>query len=331
MYLYLYRTAGLLVAIVCLMVVGCSSPDQLGQGTKNVAESTNSDSATVPSSTGEDQTGSVEVESEEDSAVHNLLHVGKQIYSGGEPHDDNAFAELANMGVKTVVSVDGATPDIETARKYGLRYVHIPIGYDGVDQEAGLLLAKLVREADGPFFIHCHHGRHRGPAAAAIACIAAGDTDNQGAIGILERAGTNKGYAGLWRDVGEYRIPAADATIPDLVEIAEVDSFSAAMAKIDRAYDNLKLCRDAQWAAPSDHPDLVPAQEALLLKEGLRESARNLVEGYDAQMKTWLTESEALARELETTLESGGPPGKVERQFQGLEDSCKQCHQKFRN
>ena len=56
---------------------------------------------------------------------------------GAEPHEDVAFAELAELGVRTVVSVDGAKPQADAARHHGLRYVHIPIGYDGVSEEAG--------------------------------------------------------------------------------------------------------------------------------------------------------------------------------------------------
>jgi hypothetical protein len=40
--------------------------------------------------------------------------------------------------VKTIVSVDGGKPDVETARKHGIRYVHLPIGYDATDCTAGL-------------------------------------------------------------------------------------------------------------------------------------------------------------------------------------------------
>ncbi len=264
-------------------------------------------------------------------ALHNLLQVSGEIYSGGEPYSDDAFASLARLGVKTVVSVDGAKPDVESARKHGLRYVHIPIGYDGVEKEAGLLLARLVRDANGPFYIHCHHGRHRGPAAAAVACVATGDVDGKGAIKILERAGTSKGYAGLWRDVENYQPPSDDVELPELVEVADAGSFAAAMAQIDRAYDNLKLCREAHWSTPDDHPDLVPAQEALLLKEALRESARNLADEFGDEFRTWLTEAESIAQDLEDSLKAKKPVDELSQQFQVLENSCGQCHDKHRN
>ena len=69
-------------------------------------------------------------------AIENIHPLTPQLISGGQPKGDAAFSQLAEMGVKTIVSVDGAKPDLELAKKHGLRYVHIPIGYDGVGAEA---------------------------------------------------------------------------------------------------------------------------------------------------------------------------------------------------
>ncbi len=40
----------------------------------------------------------------------NFFAVGTNLFSGGQPEGDAAFAELARLGVKTIVSVDGAKP-----------------------------------------------------------------------------------------------------------------------------------------------------------------------------------------------------------------------------
>jgi protein tyrosine phosphatase (PTP) superfamily phosphohydrolase (DUF442 family) len=262
--------------------------------------------------------------------VHNLLRVTDGIYSGGEPDSEAAFAELAQLGVKTVVSVDGARPNLAAAKKHGLRYVHIPIGYDGIDEEAGRALARAAREAEPPLYFHCHHGKHRGPAAAAVACVAAGAAEGHAALEVLRQAGTGQEYAGLWRDVAAYRPPSKDTTLPELVEVAEVDSIVVAMSQIDHAFDNLKLCQTAHWKTPLDHPDLVAAQEALIVREGLRETARTLSEGYDEQFITWMKDSESLAAEVESQLRA--------KQFEAatasmtrLDQACKRCHVEYRN
>jgi hypothetical protein len=264
------------------------------------------------------------------SGIHNLVQASPRVYSGSEPHGEEGFASLARLGVRTVVSVDGDRPDVEAAREHGLRYVHIPIGYDGVPKKAGEALARVVRETGGPIYIHCHHGQHRGPAAAAVACIAAGHATPDQAATVLTLAGTGKNYPGLWRDVAGYAPPSQDAALPELAEVAEVESFAAAMAKIDRNFDNLKLCQDAGWSVPKDHPDLVPRQEALILKEGLRESLRNLVTNRPAEFRAWLGQAAAASELLEQALQRNDIQSASELLIQ-LEQSCKQCHAKYRN
>jgi protein tyrosine phosphatase (PTP) superfamily phosphohydrolase (DUF442 family) len=264
------------------------------------------------------------------AGLHNLIQVSEEIYSGSEPHGEEGIASLKRLGAKTIVSVDGAKPAVETARKYGLRYVHIPIGYDGVPDEAGAALARLVHDAEPPIYVHCHHGRHRGPAAAAVACVASGTMTGKEALAILVRAGTSKDYSGLWRDVEAYVPPPADAELPELVEVAEVGSFTAAMAQVDRAFDNLKLCRDAKWTVPPDHPDLVAVQEALLLQEALHEAGRNLDEGYDEQFKSWLADAELLATELRSALQAQDVLAASARAAR-IEQSCKRCHAQYRD
>jgi len=269
--------------------------------------------------------------SEEDyPRLHNLLKITDRIYSGAEPQGREAFADLAKLGVEAVVSVDGARPQIEAAEKAGLRYVHIPIGYDGVDEQPGQALARLMREVDGPVYIHCHHGRHRGPAAAAVACIAAGEADGPAALEILRRAGTSKKYAGLWRDVENYAPPPADAELPELVTEAKVDSLAAAMAKLDRAFDRLVLCRDAGWKTPPDHPDLVPVLEALILKQGMREAQESLPADAEAELTDWVKEAIPTADRLHETLTSGDTTAAAGGLI-AVEQSCDRCHAKYRN
>jgi protein tyrosine phosphatase (PTP) superfamily phosphohydrolase (DUF442 family) len=307
------------IAVIICFALLVETGHQTEPGNKNPEAPAPEATATAPAAEKSDPAG-----------LHNLMQVTSRLFSGSEPHGEEGIASLQKLGVKTIVSVDGAKPQVELARQYGMRYVHIPIGYDGVPEEAGQMLARLVREVEGPFYVHCHHGKHRGPAAAAVACIAASDMSNKEAREILVRAGTSKDYAGLWRDVASYSPPPADAELPDLVEVAEVESFTAAMAQVDRAFDNLKLCRDAKWTVPADHPDIVPAQESLLLQEGLHEAGRTAGEDYDEQFKRWLADSEALAIELRSALVAEDKELATERALL-IEQSCKQCHTRYRD
>lgn len=262
--------------------------------------------------------------------LDNLLQVTGRVFSGGQPHGEEAFAELQRLGVKTVVSVDGSRPQVATAEKYGLRYVHIPIGYDGVPEEAGKSLARLMRETHEPIYIHCHHGQHRAPAAAAVACIAAGKMDHQQGVAVLRRAGTGEGYTGLWAAVANFQPPASDAVLPELVAVAEVGSLTAAMAHIDRAKDNLALAKEASWSGVEEHPDLVASQEALILREALHEFARHRTNDDDEVFVNLLAETESIAIELESAIKLHDHKA-ADEHFVRLLKSCKQCHVKYRD
>ncbi len=262
--------------------------------------------------------------------LHNVLLITDKIFSGSEPHGEEAFKKLAELGIKTIVSVDGARPQLQLAEKYGLRYVHIPIGYDGVNKQAGHSLARLVQEAKGPIYIHCHHGQHRGPAAAAVACIADGATNSKEALKILIKSGTSKNYPGLWKDVESYTPPSPKTKLPNLVEVARVSSLAAMMAKIDRHYDHLKFCEKAQWQTPKKLPDLVPSQEALILHQTFAESAKAPPRNYDQSFRTWMTESAELSSRLRSAILSGQKE-KATRFITSLKQTCNKCHTKYRN
>jgi hypothetical protein len=92
-------------------------------------------------------------------------------------------------------------------------------------------------------------------------------------IAVLSAAGTSDDYKGLWRDVAAWKPAAEGVVLPELVSVATVADFPAGMAKLDRVWDRVKLIRKADWQTPADHPDLVLAQETLVLTQLLRESS----------------------------------------------------------
>src|SRR3954462_1625180 len=92
-----------------------------------------------------------------DSALPNGFRLSEKLLSGGNPDGDAGFAALATLGVKTVLSVDGARPDVDTARKYGFIYAHLPVGYDGISRDRVVALTKAAKSLPGPIYIHCHH------------------------------------------------------------------------------------------------------------------------------------------------------------------------------
>src|SRR5262245_18303188 len=190
----------------------------------------------------------------EAAGLPNVYRITDQLYSGGTPGGDAGFAALKKLGVKTVISVDGARPDVERARKHGLRYVHLPIGYDRVTQDQALRLARAARDLAGPVYIHCHHGEHRSPAAAAVVLLCLdGQCPVEAAVRVMKQAGTDPHYRGLYASPAALRRPTKadlDRAPADFPEVAKVTALATLMVGIEQRWDHLKLVRAAGWKAP---------------------------------------------------------------------------------
>jgi protein tyrosine phosphatase (PTP) superfamily phosphohydrolase (DUF442 family) len=122
--------------------------------------------------------------------IENVFQLSPRLLRGGQPQGEMGFEPLKRLGDRTVIRVDGSQPDVDTARRYGLRYFHLPVGYDGIPFYEVIRLVAAVRDLPGPVFVHCHYGEHRGPAGAAVCVVATEGWDQAQARSWLERAGT---------------------------------------------------------------------------------------------------------------------------------------------
>lgn len=277
----------------------------------------------------------------EAAGLHNVFRITDKLYSGSSPEGDVGFLSLRQLGVKTIISVDGTKPDVAAARKYGMRYVHLPIGYDGVPEEQARRLARAVRDLPGAVYLHCHHGKHRGPAAAAAVHVCLDEKCTaEVALAEMRRAGTDPRYLGLYAAPRQFRALSAeelDRVSADFPETAAVAALAEQMVAIDERWDRLKLVRAAGWKVPPTHPDVEPAHEALQLLEGYREAARApRVKQRSEELHRWLGDAEAAARDLEKLLRAGKDRGSVdeaaaETAFQRSAKACAQCHAKYRD
>ena len=139
------------------------------------------------------------------SGVDNLYQLSDSLYSGSKPNGEEGFRFLSRLGVKTILSVDGTTPEVALAKKYGIGYVHVPISSDGIKEAQASQIVKATAEQPGPLFIHCHYGMNRGPSAAAIVCIAQHGWTTDQATAWMKRAGTSATCTGLFRDVRNFK------------------------------------------------------------------------------------------------------------------------------
>jgi len=247
----------------------------------------------------------VDEETTEQTITSHLTWISPSVLSGPTPSGDGAMQQLARQGIQTIVSVDGARPDVEAARAAGLAYVHLPIGYDSVPTSAIAGLTRVMTERSLPVYVHCHHGRHRGPAAAVICAMIAGEIDHQRALTLLESVGTSPRYAGLWKAVEEFQPLARTTDLPELVETAPVDPLVDVMVHIDERMDKLEqaLAGENEAAFASDEMN-GETSLPVLLHEDLREAARLAgleateldATGVDRQSSVGLTHSDMPAQ-----------------------------------
>lgn len=267
--------------------------------------------------------------------IHNVFRATPKIFSGSSPDNEAGFAELAKLGVKTIISVDGGKPDVAAAKKFGLKYVHLPIGYDGIPTNRVVELVKAAQTLEGPFYVHCHHGKHRGPAAVAVMCEAVAGWSTNVAEQWLKLAGTSPDYPGLYRDAREFRPPTAAelAAVKQLPEIAQTSSIVEAMVAIDEHFERLKGAQKTGWKSVPGHPDIQPAHEATLLWEQFREMARfSDSEKRPADYRKKLSDSEQAADHFRALLKAALPDTtKAEDAFKKIGQSCAACHKQYRN
>lgn len=267
----------------------------------------------------------------------NAIWVHPSVMSGGLPAGKPAFEELVQLGIKTVISVDGIKPDVQNAEAVGLRYVHLPHGYDGISENRLLQIAKAVRDLPGPAYIHCHHGRHRSPAAAAAVCISLGRIDRSLGLETLRVAGTNPGFRGLVQTVERASlVPSTrlDELQIDWVAVSEVPPIVDAMVAMDSIFDRLKEHQKREW--PGSLAET--AADVLMLKEHYMELHRSESEKkQDPGFLELLEQGRMLSEHLEAKLSHDRVPfspdgsAHLDSIMKLLSNNCSQCHRQYRD
>jgi protein tyrosine phosphatase (PTP) superfamily phosphohydrolase (DUF442 family) len=278
---------------------------------------------------------------EEHPDLHNVYRLSDNIISGSEPHGEEALKRIAAMGVKTILSVDGKTPDAEIAAKHGMKYVHVPIQYKGITPEEIAEMAKTFRELPGPFYVHCFHGKHRGPAGAAVGrLVLDGASREQAAAEMRQWCGTSPKYEGLYATILGAPMPTEAETrglafsFPSTVA---PKGLPAAMSEIARTWDNLALVQKGAWAADPAHPDVDPVNEGEKLAQYFAQAnGLETVTRRPPDFQGWMHDSVQASAALEKALKDlrGGDAGARERADEALKvvkARCDSCHAKYRD
>lgn len=270
--------------------------------------------------------------------LHNLVAFAPGVISGSVPEGDEGFRSLERMGIRTIISVDGSIPDVDRAGALGIRYIHLPIGYHGFDDQRRLQLARATRDAlaRGPVYIHCHHGKHRSAAAAAAALATLGKAEPEAMVARMKVSGTAPNYTGLYRCAMDAdALPAAkiDAVPADFPSVWTPSDFVSAMVEIDAAHDHLRAIERAGWRTPPNHPDLVPVAEAGRLADLYRllaedPHAKGRPEDFVALMRAARDASSALEEALLSPVPDRGA---LSERLRFITANCKQCHVSYRD
>ena len=282
--------------------------------------------------------------------LHHVFELSENVISGAEPAGHEALEQIASWGVKTILSVDGKTPDAETAAALGMRYVHVPIEYSGIDEEELLKISKTFRELEGPFYVHCYHGKHRGPAAAAVGRVVLDGVPRERAIAEMRQwCSTASKYEGLYSTVATAHIPSAVESARFAFDFDAAHSFDGlrgAMIEMTRKWDLIKAAKKRSWRPDPEHPDVVPREEAVQLHQ-LFEACSELdgIRAWQDDFRAWLEDgrsgSEQLAQALadHARLNHAVPAGPelgetlalADMAFTRVAQSCTSCHAAYRD
>lgn len=259
------------------------------------------------------------------------IRLDHDIWTGAAPADAAAVRTLYDAGIRTVISVD-ALPSPLAPAGVEMRRVHLPIGYDGVPATVQDALLVAWRDCPKPLYIHCHRGKHRGPAAAVTLLRRLGRIDVTEGFATLRGCGTSFAYPGLYQSMREATgVSSAmlQALERPLYEHHQIGSLTAGMAALDRSWDNVLASQRGGWQQSQRHPDAAPAVETAAVTEHLRVIAtmpHTYPQSFDRQLARVIDASTRLEAAIANSdyLMAG-------RLVSWMDSSCIACHANHRD
>ena len=217
-------------------------------------------------------------------------------------------------------------------------------GVGGITEDEVMQIAKSFRELEAPFYVHCFHGRHRGPAAAAIGRVALDGLERGVAIAEMRQwCSTAAKYEGLYSTVATATIPSAEQTAAydfDFAPARHAVGMREGMIVMTRVWDEVKLVEANGWQPDEEHPDIDPLRSATIFAQLLRacdeaERPRGAGEDFEEMMAAGLDGADRLVELLtDCRVEGVAPDERLERleaAFDVVSESCLDCHVDYRN
>lgn len=109
---------------------------------------------------------------ESSEEVNNFQKVSAGLWRGAQPSDKN-IKSLAQSGAKSIIDLRldgvGTKHELLTARKAGLNYFHLPMGYSAPSLSTVITFLDIVTNPRyQPVFVHCRQGADRTGMLVAI-------------------------------------------------------------------------------------------------------------------------------------------------------------------
>ena len=269
--------------------------------------------------------------------VSQVVAYSPWLFSGAKPVGRAGFASLHSLRVRTIVCVDGTPPELDIPKEFGIKTYHIPIRYGKPTKKQIVDLATAVEagRSRGNTFIHCHHGKHRSAAAAAVTLIGLGISTREEMEKRMIVSETSSQYTGLWEAVEEaVVIDDIDWNLNEenLRSAVIPEGMTEQMISIESAFDNLQRLQKSNWAVPLDHPDLVAVVEAGSIAESFRYlNQTEVASKYSTDFQSQLLTAWTAAADLERALSNNNTtPVEISTKFHVLSNTCTACHRNYR-
>jgi protein tyrosine/serine phosphatase len=137
----------------------------------------------------------------------NLHKVSDALYRGAQP-EPAGFAQLKQMGIKTIVNLRYVHSDRDDIKEAGLakddfNYFHIRMhAWNAKDNDIVAFLKVMADEQNHPVFVHCQHGADRTGTMSAVYRIAFQDWTVEQALKEMVYGGF--GFHEVWVNLIDY-------------------------------------------------------------------------------------------------------------------------------
>ena len=192
----------------------------------------------------------------------NVYRLTSSLLVGSRPRDGSGLEVLAQLGVKTIINVDPAPFDASAAGVLGIRVVHLPLKYAGIDAAESARLIKAARTLPTPIYIQYRDSQDRAATAAALMAMGTEGWSLDDGLLWLKAVGTPRNHPRLYNSLKMFQIPSnAELTVvpDDWPESAEIPAITQSMLEIDQHWRELRASPN-----PSSARDLLECYRRVL-------------------------------------------------------------------